>query len=100
MTHGFVVDEQSRKMSKSLGNGLDPMAIINGQKAAPGLGADVLRFWVASGDYTDDMAIGDGVLKAAAEAVRKVRNTMRSAKKKKKRKKINLTSNQDRQHAS
>ena len=54
VTHGFVLDEQGRKMSKSLGNGIDPDAIINGAgKASPAYGADVLRWWVASSDFTE-----------------------------------------------
>jgi isoleucyl-tRNA synthetase len=73
VTHGFVLDESRRKMSKSLGNGIDPDGVI-----ASGLGADVLRFWAASADFTTDVNIGESALEVAADAVRKIRNTGRS----------------------
>ncbi|MBW4691919.1 MAG: isoleucine--tRNA ligase [Lyngbya sp. HA4199-MV5] len=80
LTHGFVLDEQGYKMSKSLGNVVDPMVIINGgknQKEEPPYGADVLRLWVSSVDYTSDMRLGKTVLKQMADVYRKIRNTAR-----------------------
>ena len=61
LTHGFLLDEKGNKMSKSLGTGIDPMTVINGgknEKQEPAYGADVLRLWVASVDYSADVAIG------------------------------------------
>ena len=66
LTHGFVLDEKGAKMSKSLGNVVDPMLVINGgknEKQEPAYGADVLRLWVASVDYAVDVAIGKNILK-------------------------------------
>ena len=80
LTHGFVLDEQGYKMSKSLGNVVDPMVIINGgknQKEEPPYGADVLRLWVSSVDYSSDMRLGKTVLKQMADVYRKIRNTAR-----------------------
>lgn len=71
LTHGFLVDEQGRKMSKSGGNALDPLEIINK------MGADVLRLWVSSADYRNDLAISNGILKQVSETYRKIRNTAR-----------------------
>lgn len=71
LTHGFVVDEQGRKMSKSLGNVVDPLKVIDQ------LGADILRLWVCSADYRGDLAASDNILKQIAEAYRKIRNTFR-----------------------
>ena len=71
LTHGFLVDEQGRKMSKSLGNGIDPLEVI--QK----MGADILRLWVASADYRTDVAASQNILKQITEAYRKIRNTCR-----------------------
>jgi isoleucyl-tRNA synthetase len=71
LTHGFVVDEQGRKMSKSLGNSVDPEDLIAKS------GADVLRLWVSMVDYRDDIRLGNEVLARVVEAYRKVRNTMR-----------------------
>ncbi|RPF42988.1 isoleucyl-tRNA synthetase [Thermodesulfitimonas autotrophica] len=71
LTHGFVVDEQGRKMSKSLGNVVDPLKVIEQ------LGADILRLWVCSADYRGDLAASDNILKQIAEAYRKIRNTFR-----------------------
>jgi len=80
LTHGFVLDENGRKMSKSLGNIMDPSIIINGgnnKKLDPPFGADVLRLWVSSVDYTSDVSIGKNILKQTADVYRKVRNTAR-----------------------
>ncbi len=68
---GFTVDEDGRKMSKSLGNGIDPEEVINKY------GADVLRLWVASVDYSQDVSISDDILKRTSEAYRRIRNTFR-----------------------
>lgn len=80
LTHGFTLDEQGRKMSKSLGNVVDPAVIINGgknQKEEPPYGADVLRLWVSSVDYSADVPIGKNILKQLADVYRKIRNTAR-----------------------
>lgn len=80
LTHGFVLDEQGYKMSKSLGNVVDPMIVINGgknQKDEPPYGADVLRLWVSSVDYSSDMRLGKTVLKQMSDVYRKIRNTAR-----------------------
>ena len=80
LTHGFALDEQGRKMSKSLGNVVDPAVIIEGgknQKQDPPYGADVLRLWVSSVDYSTDVPIGAGILRQLADVYRKVRNTAR-----------------------
>jgi isoleucyl-tRNA synthetase len=61
LTHGFVLDEKGQKMSKSLGNVIDPMLLINGGKnlqTDPAYGADVLRLWVSSVDYSGDVPLG------------------------------------------
>jgi len=71
LTHGFVVDEQGRKMSKSLGNVVDPAKVIKQ------LGADILRLWVSSADYRSDLAVSPNILKQITEAYRKIRNTCR-----------------------
>ena len=71
LTHGFALDGQGRKMSKSLGNVVDPLKIIQES------GADILRMWVASTDYFDDVKIGKEVLATASDAYRKLRNTFR-----------------------
>ncbi len=71
LTHGFALDGQGRKMSKSLGNVVDPLKIIQES------GADILRMWVASTDYFDDVKIGKEVLGTAGDAYRKLRNTFR-----------------------
>lgn len=71
LTHGFVVDENGRKMSKSLGNNVEPDEVIKLY------GADVLRLWVASVNYTDDIPIGKNMLAQLAEVYRKLRNTAR-----------------------
>lgn len=80
LTHGFALDEQGRKMSKSLGNVVDPAIVIEGgknQKADPPYGADVLRLWVSSVDYSSDVPIGKTILKQMADVYRKIRNTAR-----------------------
>ncbi len=71
LTHGFVVDEQGRKMSKSLGNVVNPLEVCKQY------GADVLRLWVAASDYRGDLACSQGILKQVAEVYRKIRNTFR-----------------------
>ena len=71
LTHGFVVDGQGRKMSKSLNNGISPEEICNK------LGAEILRLWVASCDYTDDLRIGNEILKHQEDVYRRYRNTLR-----------------------
>jgi isoleucyl-tRNA synthetase len=71
LTHGFALDGNGRKMSKSLGNVVDPLKIIQES------GADILRMWVASTDYFDDVKIGKEVLRTASDAYRKLRNTFR-----------------------
>lgn len=71
LTHGFTVDEQGRKMSKSLGNVVAPQKVIGT------LGADVLRLWVASSDYSGEIACSDNLLKRVADAYRRIRNTAR-----------------------
>lgn len=71
VTHGWVVDGEGRKMSKSLGNGIDPDEIVNEY------GADILRLWVASSDYHADIRISKDILKQLSEAYRKIRNTAR-----------------------
>lgn len=68
---GMVVDGQGRKMSKSLGNGVDPIEVIEK------LGADILRLWVSSAEYTADIRISDNILQQMAEIYRKIRNTFR-----------------------
>jgi isoleucyl-tRNA synthetase len=71
LTHGFTVDENGRKMSKSIGNVIPPQKVINE------LGADVLRLWVASADFSAEMTVSDEILKRAGESYRRIRNTAR-----------------------
>jgi len=71
LTHGFALDGQGRKMSKSLGNVVDP------QKVVDQYGADILRLWMVSTDYFDDVRISDEIVKGAADSYRKLRNTLR-----------------------
>ncbi|CAH1427549.1 unnamed protein product [Lactuca virosa] len=80
ITHGFVLDERGLKMSKSLGNVVDPRLIIEGgknQEESPSYGADVLRLWVSSVDYTGDVLIGPQVLRQMSDIYRKLRGTLR-----------------------
>lgn len=80
LTHGFVLDEKGLKMSKSVGNVVDPRSVIEGgknQKEAPAYGADVLRLWVSSVDYTGDVMIGPQILRQISEVYRKLRGTLR-----------------------
>ncbi len=71
LTHGFVVDALGRKMSKSLGNGIDP------RELADQMGAEIMRLWVAATDYSGEMSIGDEILKRVVESYRRIRNTLR-----------------------
>ena len=71
LTHGFTVDENGRKMSKSIGNVVSPQKVINE------LGADVLRLWVASADFSAEMTVSDEILKRAGDSYRRIRNTAR-----------------------
>jgi isoleucyl-tRNA synthetase len=80
LTHGFVLDEKGRKMSKSLGNVVDPAVLVDGgrnEKQEPAYGADVLRLWVSSVDYSADVPLGPGIVRQLADVYRKVRNTAR-----------------------
>lgn len=80
ITHGFVLDEKGLKMSKSVGNVVDPRIVIEGgknQKESPAYGADVLRLWVSSVDYTGDMLIGGQILRQMSDIYRKLRGTLR-----------------------
>ncbi|WP_416307572.1 isoleucine--tRNA ligase [Neptunicella sp. SCSIO 80796] len=71
LTHGFTVDANGKKMSKSIGNVVSPQDVMNK------LGADILRLWVASTDYRGEMTVSDEILKRAADAYRRIRNTAR-----------------------
>ncbi|WP_428246220.1 isoleucine--tRNA ligase [Ferrovibrio sp.] len=71
LTHGFTLDEKGRKMSKSLGNTVEPQKVIDL------FGADILRLWVVSSDYSEDLSVGDNIIKAQADAYRRLRNTLR-----------------------
>jgi isoleucyl-tRNA synthetase len=71
LTHGFVVDGEGKKMSKSKGNVVAP------QKVSDTLGAEILRLWVASTDYSGELSISDEILKRVVEAYRRIRNTLR-----------------------
>ena len=71
LTHGFVVDADGRKMSKSIGNVLSPQQVISDQ------GADVLRLWVAATDFSGEMSVSDEILKRSGDSYRRIRNTAR-----------------------
>ncbi len=71
LTHGFTVDANGKKMSKSLGN------VVSPQKIVGTLGADILRLWVASSDYSNEMTVSDEILNRSADAYRRIRNTAR-----------------------
>jgi isoleucyl-tRNA synthetase len=71
LTHGFVVDGQGRKMSKSVGNVIAP------QQVSDKMGAEILRLWVASTDYSGELTISDEILKRVVESYRRIRNTLR-----------------------
>jgi isoleucyl-tRNA synthetase len=71
LTHGFTVDGEGRKMSKSLGNGIEPQEVANK------LGAEIIRLWVASTDYSGELSISDEILKRVVEGYRRIRNTLR-----------------------
>jgi isoleucyl-tRNA synthetase len=71
LTHGFTVDSQGRKMSKSLGNGVDP------QETTKKLGAEIIRLWVAASDYSGDIAGDDKILARVVDSYRRIRNTLR-----------------------
>ncbi|MDH3342593.1 MAG: class I tRNA ligase family protein, partial [Gammaproteobacteria bacterium] len=71
LTHGFTVDAKGHKMSKSLGNVVSPQKIVNS------LGADILRLWVASSDYSAEMTVSDEILNRSADTYRRIRNTAR-----------------------
>ena len=71
LTHGFTVDENGHKMSKSRGNGIEPQDICNR------LGADMLRLWIASTDYSGEMSLSEEILKRVTDSYRRVRNTLR-----------------------
>lgn len=71
LTHGFTVDAQGRKMSKSIGNVIPPQKVVND------LGADVLRLWVAATDFSTEMSVSDEILKRTADSYRRIRNTAR-----------------------
>jgi isoleucyl-tRNA synthetase len=71
LTHGFTVDSQGRKMSKSLGNGIEP------QQVSSKLGAEIIRLWVAASDYSGDIAGDDKILARVVDAYRRIRNTLR-----------------------
>ena len=71
LTHGFTVDAQGRKMSKSLGNGIEPQDVMNR------LGADILRLWIASADYRNEMSLSEQILQRVTDSYRRIRNTCR-----------------------
>ncbi len=71
LTHGFTVDGQGKKMSKSLGNTVSP------QEVSSKMGAEIIRLWVASTDYSGDLAIDDKILARVVDAYRRIRNTLR-----------------------
>ncbi|XP_062252781.1 isoleucine--tRNA ligase, mitochondrial isoform X1 [Platichthys flesus] len=77
VVHGFAVTEKGEKMSKSLGNVVDPDVVINGGKDLPAYGADVLRWWVAESNIFSEVQIGPTALNSARESISKLRNTLK-----------------------
>ncbi|RUS15214.1 isoleucine--tRNA ligase [Endogone sp. FLAS-F59071] len=80
ITHGFVLDENGRKMSKSIGNVIEPKFITHGGKDVkqfPAYGTDIMRLWVGSSEYTRDVTVGKTILAGVAESMRKIRTTAR-----------------------
>ncbi|MDC1447155.1 isoleucine--tRNA ligase [Candidatus Thioglobus sp.] len=71
LTHGFTVDQNGHKMSKSVGNVVPPQKVVNS------LGADILRLWIGSTDYSGEMTVSDEILNRSADSYRRIRNTMR-----------------------
>src|SRR5436190_8414970 len=71
LTHGFVVDANGRKMAKSLGN------VVSPQKVSDTLGAEVIRLWVASTDFSGELSLSEEILKRVVESYRRIRNTVR-----------------------
>jgi isoleucyl-tRNA synthetase len=71
LTHGFTVDSQGRKMSKSLGNGIEP------QEIAQKLGAEIIRLWIAASDYSGELVLSEEILKRLSDTYRRIRNTLR-----------------------
>lgn len=71
LSHGFTLDGKGEKMSKSLGNVIDPAKVMKQ------LGADILRLWVSSTDFQSDVRVSDDILKQVSETYRKIRNTLR-----------------------
>ena len=71
LTHGFTVDQKGHKMSKSVGNVVPPQKVVNS------LGADILRLWIGSTDYSGEMTVSDEILNRSADSYRRIRNTMR-----------------------
>ncbi|MBR2999327.1 MAG: isoleucine--tRNA ligase, partial [Mycoplasmataceae bacterium] len=71
LSHGFVVDEKGRKMSKSANNGIDPLEIVNNY------GAEILRLWASNSEYSNDISISQNIINQNSELYRKIRNTIR-----------------------
>jgi len=71
LTHGFTVDSEGKKMSKSMGNGVEPQKVVNT------LGADIIRLWIAATDYRGEMTVSDEIFARTADAYRRIRNTAR-----------------------